>query len=170
MLPAAKKILAYALLLVVAIPLFFSAYFVVKQQLIQQQVKEKMEAVTVQTISIPLTEAQWVKEGKEILIEGKLFDIKSYSISGDNIILNGLFDNEEDELIAKTNNSFQHNKTNNQPLTQLIAKYLSLPLYAGIIFSDNPKDWVFIGVYFPPYIEPTAAAHCLLAVPPPEFS
>jgi hypothetical protein len=165
-----RKIAAFTLLLLVAIPLFFSIGFLIKQQLIQSQMRERIEQSSLQTITLPLANINWIKQDKEVIIEGKLFDIKSYTISGNSIILKGLFDGDEDHLITKVNNILHSKKDTNSPLSQLAAKYLSQPLFNEPVSFSIQKTWINISGTFLCYTEPVAKAHCFLAVPPPKFS
>ena len=47
---------------------------------------------------LPLQDVIWVKAGKEILLEGRMFDIEKYSISGSEMTVYGLFDKKENKL------------------------------------------------------------------------
>jgi hypothetical protein len=167
---APKKISVYFFLLLVAVPLFFAVSFLIKQRQIQSQMMEQIEQAQLQTISIPLANITWVTQDKEIIIDGKLFDVKSYTVTSDTITLNGLFDGDEDNLVAKMNYVLHSKKDESSPLSQLVAKYLSQPLFNKSVSFSIQKTWVFIPGTFLSYIEPTAEAHCFLAVPPPKFS
>jgi hypothetical protein len=167
---APKKISVYFLLLLVEVPLFFAVGFLIKQQLIQNHMREKIEQVPLETITIPLVNVNWIKKDKEVIIDGKLFDIKYYTVTGNTIVLKGLFDSDEDNIIAKVADVLHSKKDNNAPLSQLVAKYLSQPLFNKSVAFSIQKTWVFIPGAFLSYIEPTAEAHCFLAVPPPKFS
>src|SRR5258708_7390887 len=102
-----KKILAFVMLLAVAAPLLFFAGFLLKQKLIENDMEEMLENTSLQTITVNITDIQWVKENKEAVIDGKLFDVKSSITKSDLVILTGLYDSEEDGLHEEFNNLVQ---------------------------------------------------------------
>ena len=88
------------LLCVAALPLFVSVYFQASQCILHHQMREELEQKNLVTITINKSELTWT-EADEALINGKLFDIKEVSMSGDEVRLTGLFDEDEDALIAQ---------------------------------------------------------------------
>jgi hypothetical protein len=119
-----KKILAFAALLLVLAPLFFFTGYLVKQKIIQYQMHEQLENASLQTITLNQVDVTWIKKNKEIIVHGKLFDVKSYIIAGTKIILRGLFDEAENKL-KKEFASLIHSKRNESaPLEQLILKFI----------------------------------------------
>jgi hypothetical protein len=93
-----KKISPIFLLLTGAMPLFFTLFFIIKQQLIRHKMKDKLENEMLHTIAVSKNEVQWVKYNKEIRVGDKLFDIKSFSEKNGLIYFIGLFDDEETAL------------------------------------------------------------------------
>lgn len=83
--------------------------------------KERIEKESLQSIVLDNSEVRWIKEGKEILIEGKLFDIKSSRQQDNNtVIFWGLFDIEETELEKSLYKKLDKNLAEqNQLLAQL---------------------------------------------------
>ena len=69
-------ITAFVLLLILAIPLLFSVLVLVKQQIAQSQRNEKFNKEMLHTITVSSADIYWVKPEKEILFNGKLFDVK----------------------------------------------------------------------------------------------
>jgi hypothetical protein len=163
-----KKILPLALLFIVAVPLFFSVRFVVKQKLIQSQMKEKLELASLQTITFPLAGLTWAKEGEEVIIEGKLFDVKSFSVADGQITLKGLFDGDEDHLFAEMKNSLQQKKDETGPLSQV--KCIFLPLYTETVLFTLENKWKAVARFFPAYSESITELYYGSTVPPPKYS
>jgi hypothetical protein len=119
-----KKIMAFAALLLVVAPLFFFTGYLVKQKIIQHQMKEQLENASLQTITVNRAAITWVKKNKEVIISGELFDVKSYVVTGDKITLTGLYDAAEKKL-KKEFASLMHSKRNQSaPLEQLILKFI----------------------------------------------
>jgi hypothetical protein len=93
-----KKILAFALLLIVAAPIFFFVGFLAKEKAIQHEMKEKLENSLLQTITVNKQDFRWVKKNREIIIEGRLFDVKHYRINKNEVTFTGLYDEAESRL------------------------------------------------------------------------
>jgi len=94
-----KKILAFsnAACSNCAAIIFFAA-FLVKQKLIENEMEERLETASLQTITVNSTHVQWLKKNKEVLINGNLFDVHTYTTKGNTVILTGLYDKDEDQL------------------------------------------------------------------------
>ncbi|MEI8060033.1 MAG: hypothetical protein WCG67_07745 [Ferruginibacter sp.] len=155
-----------ALLFIVAVPLFFSVAFVIKQKLIQNQMKEKLEQATLQSISVPLTALNWFKKDKEAIINGKLFDVKEISISGNTVTLKGLFDNDEDQLVIKIKDIVKDKKSNGTMSDQL--RCIFLPLYSETRSISLQSQWTIIAVNFYSYTKCTTEGHYAAVAPPPK--
>lgn len=162
-----KKILSIALLLIVAVPLFFSVVYVVQQKQIQNQMKEKLEQTSLQRITVPLTELTWTKQDKEAIINGKLFDVKEISISGNTITLKGLFDDAEDHLLAKMKDMVQH-KENAGTMSDQV-KCIFLPLYSETASFSLQSNWKIVNVQFDSYKSYITEGHYTAVTPPPKF-
>jgi len=82
--------------------------------------KEKLEQQNLHTISLPGTDVHWAKPGKEIRVDGRMFDIKSFSEKNGTYTFTGLFDDDEtalNEYLEKDVN--QKNESSNRLLSQL---------------------------------------------------
>lgn len=139
-----KKILTAALLLIVAVPLFFSAGFLIKQKLIQHQMKERLEKVSLQTVTLPLSDIRWIKKNKEISIDGNLFDVKSITVSGNNAIITGLYDFDENKLHKVVKNLFQQKSKQPSPFNNLVVKFFSTPITITSSTVSIIADWHYI--------------------------
>ncbi len=112
------------MLLLVAAPLCIFSYYIIKQKIVQVQMEEALEKTLLQTITIANAEVQWEEEGKEIIINGKMFDVKYFVINGDNIIVTGLYDDAETVLKTKVEKLLAHKNSTNTPLDNLVLKFL----------------------------------------------
>ena len=163
-----KKIVAAWLLLLIGVPLFFTLLFLVKQQLIQHHMLEKMEQGYVSTYCFSTGDLHWIKEGKELLIKGKLFDVKAYTIAADSITVTGLFD-EEEELLKTT--FLQIANTKNDPPTPL--QLLLLKSIFSPAFTQSPDStivslqFIFFGGNILPVGEETIVSMYYPIVTPP---
>jgi len=65
--------------------------------------KEKLELEMLHTIVVPQAEVKWVNHKKEIRVNDKMFDVKSFTLKKGQYIFKGLYDEEETAL----NNYFE---------------------------------------------------------------
>ena len=165
-----KKILAIVLLLIVAAPILIFSAFLVKQKLIQYEMEENLENASLQTITVNGKDIQWLKKDKEAVIEGKLFDIKSYRIKNEQIILTGLFDRDEDNLHEQLKNFVQQKNETGGTANHLVIKLIFPPLYnnPALAFCLNPG--IIPLHHFLSYNEEIVAPKYLsLITPPPKY-
>ena len=163
-----KKITALGLLLLVALPLFFSTLVLVKQKTIQMRRDARFEKESLQTISISSGKLYWVKPGKEILVDGKLFDVKSFYSKADKILLTGFFDNKEDKLVSHIKNLSEQKKGTESPFTKLAVKFLFAPLYNEPASFSCGNAWHNISSGFFSYSEILVTASFPADTPPPK--
>jgi hypothetical protein len=165
-----KKTLAFIVLLAVTAPILFFSGFLVKQLLIQHEMEEKLETASLQTISIDVTAIQWLKKNKEAVIDGKSFDVKTYNISGNKIILTGLFDDEEDNLNNQLKDFIQQKNGANDPSSSTVIKFLFPPLYNNTAASTDQLVWQNVPHHFMPYkAEKVVEKYLSSDIPPPRF-
>ena len=98
---------------------------------------EKLEARNIETIHVKKAAVKWIRPGKEIEINGKLFDVKSLSEDGESYTIKGLYDEKEARLIA-AEKKVQQQSHNNSPAQQALAK-----ITAPILFFEKIKDFTF---------------------------
>jgi hypothetical protein len=115
-----QKISACLLLFAAGIPFVFILFLHVKQQAIRHKMKENLEQQLLQTITLSEDEVQWIKPGKEILVAGKMFDVKSFYSENGQYKFTGLFDQEETALVNQMeNNCKRSNDSGSRLLTNL---------------------------------------------------
>lgn len=158
------------MLLAVAAPLLFFAGFMVKQSLLQHEMDERMETASLQTISIDLADFHWQRLNKEALIDGKLFDVKSYHIAANKIILTGLFDNDENEWHDELKNILQQKNNHNTPLSSTAVKFLFPPLYTTVADATDQHAWQYLSEQSFVYNNEDAIEKYLSAETPPPRS
>lgn len=164
-----KKILAFVLLLIVATPIFFFTGFLVKQKLIQHEMKEKLECSFLQTINVNLTDIKWVKKNKEVIIDDRLFDVKSYTVENNKLVLTGLYDDAEQKLNKDFAGILHQKKNKTAPLEQLIIKFI---FTAAIKKNTTPEDLPYnsnIKVIYLTYNEVAVSQSRSVTTPPPSI-
>ena len=136
-----RKITGIFLLLLVAVPLFFSIGFIIKQKNIQAEMKQQLKMALLQTVIVPARDVKWVKKDKEILIYGQMFDVKTSVKSGENIVFTGLYDKDEQKLHENLK-GFMHSKNKQSaPLNQLLVKFFSTAVSITTIDYNTATDW-----------------------------
>lgn len=121
-----KKITGWSLLLLAAAPLLLITGFFIKQQHLQHEMEERMERSALHTIHASVQNIVWVKPGKEVEVGGRLFDVKSFTISGNTITLTGLYDHEEQVLKSDLLKLFSDKKNSTTPLSHLVLKFFTI--------------------------------------------
>jgi len=135
-----KKIIAFVFLLVVSVPVCLSVKFILEQALIEEEADEKMHTAVLQKVSIAKADIVWIKPGKEILLDGKLFDIK-FTVSGnDTVTFTGFFDTEETEVVEKFKKYTETNGREN-PLSKMAFKFLFCPMYFSQLEIAYGSNW-----------------------------
>jgi len=168
MLQGSKKISALGLLLLVAIPLFFSVAVLVKQKILHYQRNKKFDKEILQTITVSRENIYWVKPGKEILFDGKLFDVKSFTTDGKSISLLGFFDHKEDKLVQQIVKLAQQKSQSNNPFSTSGIKFLFFPVYLSQPEIANTAFWKFISQQYYSFDEMIPAAAGLSLTHPPQ--
>jgi hypothetical protein len=70
---------------------------------IKQRMEASLERDALQTITLPADKVQWYEEGREILVGGKMFDLKTYTITDGIFTAQGIYDEEETEVVNLLN-------------------------------------------------------------------
>lgn len=76
--------------------LFF--YVLIRENTIRHRMMEELEEKHLTEIVIANETIQWVRPGKEIRVDGRMFDIHSYATGKAKTVFRGLFDEEETGL------------------------------------------------------------------------
>ena len=163
-----RKNIVLFLLLTASIPTLLVILFNVNRIYIREKMKTKLEKEFLITIHIPFKDIQWVKKNKEILFEGRLFDIKSIRSKGDLYIMTGLFDDDETTLVNNFE-QFQKKRSSSKDInsfyTQLILLFQSVyfdSLDPSSLAALHKKTFCHTSSNAPPKI------YCVVLTPPPQ--
>ena len=170
-----KQIFKYlsiiTMLSIMVIPFLVAIGFVVKQQIIAHKMFEKLEQNTEKTYQYTIQEISWIKEGKELMIQGKMFDVKRFEIKGNNIEITGLFDEEEDALQQQFLLLLQPGKHTTTPLQALIIISIFSPLFLEPNTIEIPVNYAVIKNNFPiNYKENSIRKNYPINIPPPKVN
>jgi len=167
MLQFRKHITALGLLLMLVIPLFYSASLQIRQKILHFERNKKFEKEILQTISVPAESIYWVKPEKEILLDGKLFDVKTYNQEGNTIYLLGFFDHKEDALVKQIVDLNRRNPTKS-PFSTAAIKFLFYPVYINQPQPAEGESWKLITKRFYLFDEVIPASPGQALFHPPE--
>jgi len=159
------------LLLVMAIPLCFCAGILLKQKILQLKRKARFETEMMQTISVLPNQLHWVKKGKEAKVDGKLFDVESFSVSNNKIILTGFFDHKEESLEEQLRElAEEHNDASSPFHTLSITKIIFAPVYSEPGYQSVQCPWQVIQRPLYAYSEIVPHLPRSAETPPPKYS
>lgn len=160
------KILSALFLFLSALPVICTIVYVVKTTVNTWQMKERLEQSSLQTITIPLNKIIWIEKGEEVLIEGKLFDVKSSTIILNEISLAGIFDTEEDKLIEDIN-AMEENDDSSSPVCSLLAQLFCPAIFQQ--FNCNlSQNLIYNLTQFPSFLAvPASGPFIGINTPPP---
>jgi hypothetical protein len=135
-----RKILTLVTIICFVAPFFATGFFMIKRDFLKGNYKERFKNKAIVAIVIAASDFQWEKEGKEAIINGKLFDVQSYTVTGSNITLKGWYDEEEQKLNTIATH---HQKKKKQKLLYSLIQFnyafcnqfVNLPTY--LIFNDK---------------------------------
>ena len=125
-----KNIIALLLLVITALPALTPLIFTTAQLHIKNEMKEQLEKINLTRITIAAAEMQWINKGEEAIVQGKMFDVKNYTINDGVVTLTGLFDSDEDQMFSEINELEQNNQNNNSDSNNLV-QYMNC--FAGIM-------------------------------------
>lgn len=144
-----RWVIAFAMLVLISLPTLLFVYWKVQQLIVRYEMTEKLEYAQMQTIEIPASSVRWYEKDREIIVDGHLFDVKSFEkIPGKDILrFTGLFDVEEDEIKKKVKNLLEQQENNDNDRTQLLQAMCLLycPMHqdAPLALTNHDRNAVF---------------------------
>lgn len=128
-----RKIPGLFLLLVGSLPSLITLCFLLRQQMIQYEMKEKLEQSLLQTITINEKDVVWMDD-HEIWVNEHMFDIHSKKLENGTYIFTGLYDEEETKLVKTHKAATEKNSKEGQLLTRLMV------WLHNIFYDETPAD------------------------------
>lgn len=150
---------------IIAAPLFFILVLQGLQLYVRHQLKERLEKEAPVHLVIPAGELVWVKMGREILVDGKMFDITTIRYEGDTALVTGIFDSKETSIM----HGLKRQASPTKAATGLGHLFVWLQQFVAtgttLAFSFGPSDApsfapLTLARYTPPVL--------LLLAPPPQ--
>jgi hypothetical protein len=88
-----SNIFAVFSLLIISAPFVALTVLVCSQAIIRHEMEEKLEHAKLTTVE--LRTIQWVRVDEELIVNGKMFDVKEIKFSDGKYIITGLYDEDE---------------------------------------------------------------------------
>ncbi len=152
---------------IIMLPFFYITLFHVQKLFVQIEMRQKLKHQQQVTLHIKADKIQWHKKGKEIKIEGSLFDVESITYKSGLATIKGLYDKKEKEIdkqIAKAYIEPQNN-TLNITLVKLLGFYFIANLQVSFLrisaFQRNTPQLGWVKAYKLP------ANYSSVPTPPP---
>jgi hypothetical protein len=159
-----KKIASIFFLALTLMPLISSSFLIIRLKIVQHEAKEKLEKGMLQTLVLNKNEFNWFKINKEISIDGKLFDVKSFSEKNGWYVFKGIYDHDETALNKNINNSI--NEKANQFLTGLFQMLFSAH---SSNFPELPPIGKMVVSSFPLIVQDISSPVKDILTPPPQL-
>ena len=110
------------------LPGIVCVYYEWRQHVVREEMEEKLEHEKLLHLQIAVSEINWYKEGKEILINGALFDIKAIEVIDNIAYISGLYDVHELQIKNQVH-SLQQKQEKDQGTGRIASKWASQILY-----------------------------------------
>ena len=114
---------------IIMLPVFYVAVFHLQKNVVQQAMKKKLKHQQLVTIEIPVHKICWYIPGKEILVNGSLFDVESIVYNNGIALIKGLYDTQEKELDKQLSQATGQNQ--NSSLNHILIRLLGFFLLAN---------------------------------------
>ena len=126
------------MLLVASIPFAFIVTLQAKQQFIRYEIMERLEQQSLHTIILSKNDVHWIKNKKEILVDGKMFDVKSFIVENGHYKFTGLFDEEETAIAEMIETGFKNDSESNKLFLSNLFSWLQT------VYPNNSEDLIVI--------------------------
>lgn len=164
---ATKKIASILFILLGTTPWLFVFIFLIRQEAIRHEMKEELEKdIPKQVLVIPDSDIHWVKKGKEIFVNNRMFDIKTMISRNGLTTFTGLYDEQETALKKQLSESWNRDiSQRNQLLAHLFFSFQFTLVETGAdtIINDSFKN--IIAVLKAPGLP---ERHKTIPTPPPQ--
>ena len=153
------------LLLLTLAPLLFMSGLQLFQAIIRQRMEASLQKEPLTTISLPASEVVWYEEGREVMVEGRMFDIKTYEIKAGIFTAQGIYDEEETRVVALMKGHWSEEQQSHFVVQLLLLSHCII-LLSFLVYSFTPSRF---GQCLNPMITQTYLSPFLaIIVPPPK--
>ena len=152
------------LLMLSLAPTLFMGGLQAFQFYIRQRMEITLEKEPLTSISLPATSVVWYEEGREIMVEGRMFDLKAFTIKDGIFSALGVYDDDETEVVNLMNGHWSE-KDQQHLVVQLLV--LSHCILAFHLFRFLFKSFLARNVLATAFLAFYPAPVLPIVVPPP---
>lgn len=150
-------------------PVLFAIGFQLRQAVLKERMKQRLEAGCMVSLILPADDLHWMEEGKELVINGELFDIKTiaYNRSLGTVYITGLYDKDEKVLYEELARITQEDMKD-EPGVSFLIKSIDLLIGSGIAFTIPGPGNTSTSLPFSNYcVEALSLVYLSVPTPPP---
>ena len=151
-----RKTIAFALAAFVLLPLFLSGGLQLFQSFLKQRASHRLDHEVLSQVKVPVQTVKWIEEDREVMIDGKMFDLKSWSQDEHTFLAIGVWDEKETQVMEWLNH-FNDQQQNNFIVRLLL---VSQCLFFILLVLQLVSPFKFL-LYFMAHLQ-----CCLPASPP----
>lgn len=146
-----RHIISVFLGCLVLLPLVFSGGLQLFQVYLKYRAEHRLETEVLQTLSVPEHKVHWIEEGREFMVDGRMFDLKSYSVKNGILTAWGVFDEEETQAMALLNHF--NDRQQDLLIIRLLWFAQCLVVLGGLVIAIMPppalrqKFWTYYSLY-----------------------
>lgn len=134
---------------------------------IKHEMKERLEENNLQTVTLKNQDVVWYEKGREIIIQGELFDVKTYIEHQEYTSFVGLFDKAESSYASIADKTMSKSAENKQ-LEDIGAYFHQLLLIHTNTTNTNHAG--FSAIRYDEYLQSTLANYFqTIPSPPPDL-
>ena len=152
------------LLMLTLAPTLFMGGLQAFQFYIKQRMEASLEQDALTTISLPANQVVWYEEGREIMVDGRMFDIKTFHIQNGIFAATGVYDDDETEVVNLMKGHWSEQDQQHLIVQLLVLSHcvLAIHLFRFAFKSFEPKS-----VLATPFLTLYPAPVLPISVPPP---
>jgi len=149
----------------------FYCYYVFRIIEIREEVRKQLEtlpAEALQRFEMSMARFESIRvDDHEVSIEGRLYDICRFSVTGDKVVVFALHDDAEENLMLGLRSMLKMGLSDSKPVPSAFLSYFQLHYLVSCFsveypealqFSGDTKYLVFPDLYEPPFITPPPQA------------
>lgn len=130
-------------------PVLFMGGLQLAQYCIRQRMEMALEREPLVTITLSQNEVVWYEEGREIKVDGRMFDIKTYTVENGLFTAQGVYDDDETEVVNMMNGHWSERDQQHLIIQLLVLSHCIIPffflLYSfGLVSIRNKKLYLFL--------------------------
>jgi hypothetical protein len=118
-----KHIISWLLMPLPYIPMLVVLALLGSQLAVQMRMREKLQSESLLTVKLSRNALVWIEDGRELSIDGRLFDVFTIENDGETVMVSGLFDEQETNIRLQLD-KILHNQQNNTEQQNLLYRIL----------------------------------------------